>query len=632
MSSQKKWSKHFEMCSRCKSTSHSHKAKGLCTLCYQKEHLYPLCQCSICGYISRVHKRVNGKAICSKCYKEPIHTCSICSKETTAAYKLSCIDFVCDSCYAKHYRKKQLCSICNNLGVLAINNENTKVCVKCYPIHNNSCSKCGRNVKSPYVIDGNHVCSRCYENAKKDNLFSRIDINKEIIICSVCGKPNVIQRLYNDNSVVCPNCFKEQVCHSCNNPVLPIHSHINGLPYCRGCYYKQKYLNIFIKLRENWNESFTKIIEEYFHKRSLKVSFEAIWEQIRFLENLLNDLNTDYTNNSFKFSTSSFVEKIKKYPLQKPSINSLISFLSLNNLLPEYYSGLILVDNLSDQINMLPIMLRKIIIEYKEELIIKFIKYQEKGWINSNLRFSYYTCYVYLLTALRFFKFINTILSIEQPTEINNHIVDNYIRIKQYERGNLRHFITYLNKNKVTFMQLILPHIKYLHDLNTGISHERQLQILDSCLYKNDNLLRDRILVLLMLLYGTTPESIRTLKKSNFYINKSKNTEQVVFYANMVKQEIPKIFSSLILEHCNSIDEFTEFIFPGRYVNTPLSNSSICRILKKFNVTATELHYTAVNNAMINGLYQPALLMKSFGINYITATRYYSIIKGSMEF
>jgi len=120
----KKWSKEHDSCIKCDTTEHPHKAKGLCTACYQKEHSYPQSVCSSCGSLARVHKRIDGNAICRKCYEEPLHTCSICNKEASAAYKLNSADFICDSCYTKHYRKKLLCSICNHNGVLAINNDN----------------------------------------------------------------------------------------------------------------------------------------------------------------------------------------------------------------------------------------------------------------------------------------------------------------------------------------------------------------------------------------------------------------------------------------------------------------------------------------------------------------------------
>lgn len=628
MSAINKWSSQYEKCIKCNSVNSPHKAKGLCTACYQKEHSYPQNLCSVCGTLARVHKRVDGKAICRKCYKEPVHICNNCGKESSAAYKLNNAEFICDSCYIKHYRKKQLCSICSHIEVLAINTDNKKICVKCYPTLNNSCFKCGRNIKSPYVVDGNHVCNRCYENTRQNNRVSMLDVNKELYICNVCGKSGEVQRKYNDGSVICQSCYKQRpdICTSCSNLMFPIYSHLNALPYCRNCYYKQKFGDMFTKLKKNWSECFTNIMEDYFNNKALKVSYETIWEHLRVSEALLNDLFSEFANNGSSFLISSLLHIIKKHSRRKLFINDFIAFLCSKGILSDYDNGLALLNNLNEQIDKLPAKFQKVIITYKDELLQKLSKFQEKGWIKGDSRFTYYTCYLYILTALRFLFFANT-LNLQQPTEINNHTVDAFIRLKPYDKGNLRHFIVYINKNKITFMNLTLPDSNYRHELHISISDDKQRQLFETCLYNKDILLRDRIIIILMLLYCITPEEIRTLKKSNFAINKYKSKTKILLCNNRTKHEMPSVISSLMIEYINSLNQCYEYVFPGRYFNTPISLSSICLIMKKFMVTATELYYTSINNAMLNGLHQPALLMKGFGISNMTATRYYKLIR-----
>ena len=511
---------------------------------------------------------------------------------------------------------------------MTINNDNEKVCLKCYSVLNNLCTRCGRYIKSPYIIDGKHICSRCYENAKKNNQLSKLDISNELYICSICGKSGVFQRIYNDNSVICQSCYKQQslICTSCSNPTLPIYSHFNALPYCRNCYYKQKFVDIFKKLKKTWTKGFTSILEDYFFNKALRVSYETIWDHIRLSEDLLNDLHAEFVDNNSSFLTNNLIEIEKKYYSRKLFINDFTAFLCSNGILSDCDNGLALIDNLNSQINKLPTKFQNVIIAYKCTLLQKLSKYQEKGWVKEYSRFSCYTCYLYILTALRFLVFANT-LHLQQPTEINIHIIDAFISIKPYDKGNLRHFIMYMNKNKMTFMQLSLPGSNYRHELHVSISDDKQRQLLETCLYNKDILLRDRIIVILMLLYGIKPKEIRTLKKSNFTLNNSKSKTKILYHNNGAKHEIPSIISSLILKYLDNINEYSEFAFPGRLFNTSISLSSICRIMKNFNVTATELCYTSVNNAMLNGLYQPALLMKSFGISHTTAIRYYNLIK-----
>ncbi|EPR09960.1 hypothetical protein [Ruminiclostridium papyrosolvens] len=630
--SENKWSNKFSKCISCNTTLHPHKAKGLCNSCYQKEHKYPKSECSICGKTSRVHKIDNGKSICQKCYKQPLHTCSICNKQASAAVKLSMTEYVCDSCYIKHYRTKHICSICGKLEVLAINSSDKKVCIKCYSSPNHLCSKCGRNIESPYIVDGKHVCSRCYENSKTSS--SEIDINQGVYICSICGNSGSVQHIFSDNSIICQDCAKQQVhiCNSCFNPAVPIHSYSNALPYCRNCYYKQKFESIFDKLAMNWCENFTNIIKDYFNSKAEKVSYESVWVQVNTSKNLLDDVYSNYVNNSSDFSSIDFSIIHQKHFTKKLFIIDMISFLCHKNIMPDYDCSLFLLENLSYQISNLAVEFQKVIKAYKESLLIKYRNYQQKGWIKNHSKFRYYTCYLYMLTALRFLYFCHVLLNLIQPTEINNQTIDAYLRLKPYDKGNLRHFITYINKHKITFTQLNLPNSKYRHELNVSLCTDKQKQLLKSCLYNKNIKLRDRIIVILMLLYGFTPEEIRILKKSNFAQTILSNKTINILCFNKTSHEIPEILSPLILEYLDTLRTDSEYAFPGRNYNTAISLSLVCRIVHDFDVTATELYYTAINNAMLNGLHQPALLMKSFGINHKTATRYYKLLRGSEEF
>lgn len=627
--SENNWSIKYDSCIKCNTTKHLHKAKGLCTSCYQKEHSYPQKICSVCGNLARVHKKVDGKDICRKCYKQPLHTCSICNKQASAAVKISMTEFVCDSCYIKQYRNKQICSICGRSELLAINSIDKKICVKCYSSPINLCSRCGRNVESPYIVDGTHVCSRCYENFRLNNKLSNLDVSKEYYVCSICGNSSSVQRIYNDNSVICQDCAKQQsgICYSCFNPLLPIYSHLEAKPYCRNCYYKQKFITIFINLKKNWCEIFTSIMEDYFNNKALTTSYESISAQIKKSELLLNDLYFAYLDNNYTFTNIIFVNLTSNYSSHKLFINDLMAFLYSKSIFVYYDNGLFLLNNLNEQISKLSTNLQSTIATYKEELLIKLKRYTERGWVKKDSRFTYYTCYLYLLTAIRFLYFCNTILDIGQSTQITNQTLDAFIRLKPYDKGNLRHFVKYINKNKLTFTLLYLPCSNYRHDLYVSLSDGKQKQLLELCLYNSNTRLRDRMIIILMLLYGLTPQAIRMLKMSNFKSVRSGHKINFSLCINQVSHAIPEVLSPLLQQYIDSLESVNEYIFPGRHYSTGISLSSVCRIVNAFGVTATELYYTAVNNAMINGLHQPALLMKSFGIDHKTATRYYDLIK-----
>ncbi len=629
------WAKNYERCVKCNSTDHEHKAKGFCSACYQKEHSYPKEQCSICGKLERIHKREQNQAICSKCYKEPTHKCFFCQKIASAAIKLNTTDFVCDSCYIKYYRKKQLCSVCNHIELLAVNNDTEKVCIKCYSKQSfNNCYKCGRRVNSPYVLAGNHICNRCYENERKQRFINNIDINKHQYECSICGIQGSVERIYSDGSIICSYCFKKQpkVCSLCCNPNFKIYSHLKGIPYCRNCYYKQSFWNMLKTYKNHWSESFTNIVECYINKKAESISFETIFSKMKNIEALLNDLYLKYLNNHFSFISHSLLGLVETYPSQKLFIYDFINFLLYEGILTDWENSFVLIENLLKKVYGLPQSFQRTIIGYNETLVKRYINYRKKGWVNNYAKFKYYTCYLYLLTAFRFINFIVVVLGLQQPTQINNNVVDFYIRSKPYDKGNLRHFINYMNRNKIAFIKIIPPYSYYRHEMYLGISNDKQKQLLETCIFNKSMKLRDRIIIILMLLYGFRPEEIQKLKRKDIIISKTRNKNEVLLYYNKGKYKLPMILTSLIYEYMNKLNEIYDFIFPGRFINTPLGLSSICKIVKNFEVTSTELYYTAINNAMLNGLYQPALLIRCFGISHSAASRYYNFMKGTDNF
>ena len=369
-------------------------------------------------------------------------------------------------------------------------------------------------------------------------------------------------------------------------------------------------------------------MEDYFNNKALTVSYESIWAQIKKSELLLNDLYLAYSDNNYTFTSIIFVNLTSSHSSHKLFISDLMAFLYSKSILVDYDNGLFLLHNLNEQIGNLSTNLKNTIEAYKEELLIKLRRYTERGWVIKDSRFTYYTCYLYLLTAIRFLNFCNTLLDIGQSTQITNQTLEAYLRLKPYDKGNLRHFVKYINKNKLTFTILYLPCSNYRHDLNVSLSDDKQKHLLELCLYNSNIKLRDRVIIVLMLLYGLTSQQIRMLKVNNFIRVNSGNNTNFVLLNNQVKHAIPEVLAPLLLQYIDSLKSVDDYVFPGRHCNTAISLSSVCRIVNSFGITATDLYYTAVNSAMLNGLCQPALLMKSFGIGPSTATRYYNLIKG----
>ncbi|WP_432404887.1 hypothetical protein [Wukongibacter sp. M2B1] len=630
MNSDFSWSKNHEKCSLCKTTERKHKAKGLCTRCYQKQHDYPKEYCNFCGKYCRVHKRQNGKPICQSCYTAPKHECKICKSIVTAALRLKSKDYICDNCYIKYYKKKYKCSICGNIEITAINNLNTKVCYKCYTPPNDKCEQCGRDIKSPYILNEKHICHRCYES---NSSHSKINIIKQEYICSLCGRINNVKKIFSDSSVICQDCFKNQckTCYSCKNENNFIYSYICALPYCRECYFKEKHSLLLADFQKQSCENFVNMIEAYFDEKAILTSFETVYTNLNSSLELFREIFFQYKENNFSFSNTNFVSLHEEFSHKKMLIKDFTIFLNRENLLLHYYDDFRLLELLDSQIDTLPKDLKKLLIAYKNWLISKSNQYKKKGWIKKYSKFTSYTCYLYLLTSIRFFKVLYKNFNIKQSTQINNHVIDNYLKLKPYDTGNLRHLLKFINNNKITFSHLRLPSSNYKHELYPGLSKDIQKKIIEQALFNNDYPLRDRVLILLMLFYGFTSQEIQMLNKKSFIIGPHESKSEILLIKNNIRYKIPNSLTLMLYNYLNSLNKDTKYIFPGRYINKSLSSSSICKILKKFDVTSKEVYYTAINNSMMNGIYQPSLLMKMFGIHFTTATRYYGLIKNSLE-
>ncbi|EGD45733.1 hypothetical protein Cpap_0060 [Ruminiclostridium papyrosolvens DSM 2782] len=628
-----KWSLNYNNCISCGTTNHKHKAKGLCTRCYQKKHNYPQEYCSKCNKLTRVHSRLHGVPLCRSCSQAPIHICNICKKAATAALKFN-NQYVCDSCYRKHFRKKYTCSICGKDEFAAIRSEEYTVCIKCYTTKNNFCNKCGRTILSPYLIDNKSVCNRCYEKSKSSNSDGIIDITRKTYICNICGQVNSVQEVYNDGSIICPDCYSSisKLCGLCKNPDNVIYSHLKSLPYCRKCYYQLLYIHELNESANKWNKDFYDIIAKFLEEKLKIISYESSYNLIKENEHIFHYLNEEFIKKNNSFTIDQFYELIKMYPSKKIFINDIISFLCIKNLLINFQHSYRILDSITSETSHLPKQLQKTLLSYNEFLVSKAKKYEEKGWIGQFTRFNYYTCYLYILTSIRFFTFLSCSLSISETASLNNHIVDMYIRLKPYDRGNLRHLVKFMNAEKLTFIKIALPNANFNHQLPVGLREDIQLKIYDKIINDPCVTLRDKVLLSLMILFAFTPGELQNLKKDYFAIRTENKVTILTLNFNKAKYKIPDNLYQIYINYIYSLKNNTEFIFPGRIYQKPLSLSSICHVLKKHGVTSTQLNCTAISNAMLNGMYQPALLMRSFRISNNTASRYYKLVKGSLEF
>lgn len=164
--------------------------------------------------------------------RKPIGICNICKKEKELT-NVHNGNKICYSCHMKYFYITKECSICNEYGILYINDKETglKVCELCYialyvkdtgvrPFH--ICCVCGEYDRAYKITEKGYVCTRCYEPPKQ--------------ICSICGEEDVVGK-YVNKQPVCRKCYEvPQVPCSVCGTIGRVRTHIDGKPIGSCCY------------------------------------------------------------------------------------------------------------------------------------------------------------------------------------------------------------------------------------------------------------------------------------------------------------------------------------------------------------------------------------------------------------
>jgi len=208
--------------------------KSICSNCYKK-FFRPKKKCVICENEGAVEKNIDGKPVCRSCYEKnfrPKRICDQCGNERTITKNIDGKG-VCSTCYQKKFRPKKICGLCGSEAIIAKKQDNKNICLSCYnksyrPKH--ICQLCNKEGETHKIVEGKSICPSCYSKYYKPKR-----------ICNICGKEGKVARKINDKSF-CPSCYKkyfqkQEMCTKCGKLSF-VELRINNLPICSSCYHK----------------------------------------------------------------------------------------------------------------------------------------------------------------------------------------------------------------------------------------------------------------------------------------------------------------------------------------------------------------------------------------------------------
>ncbi len=585
----------------------------ICTKCYSEKYT-PKRQCSICLEIKKIHKRVNGQDICKNCYEKKYRPMAICVECGRWDIIIKKIDGnpICPRCYNKYFAPMRICVKCNTFGKISKIIAEGGICDTCYrkyykPLKR--CLVCGQTKSTHKLVNDESVCSACYQRYYQPKR-----------ICSVCQNSNRIAA-YIDGKSICKSCYNkfEGTCTRCGNVTKSLFR-IENL--CDNCWYTDK-INKFLEVQKhsftdtsvyNLFENYCKTLIKY--RNPLRV-FNIIIRQFEIFKYIsihkidlksfsLGHLNK-ITDELQCGEISSLINFFIKESIIKPT-DPLESFYNLRNF---YISKL--------NPNFI-----KIFINYTDYLVEKRNNLEYKGWYN---RFTWKTCSTYAYLAYFFLDYISkSVLCISEITDIV--VQEYYSSNSQYMVTSLRPFIKWLNKNIHFFKKLPLPKVFRGNIGGRPYSEVELLNIINS-LSEPEVPYKDKLMGLLLVLYGVRPFELCQLKISNFKIVNEKTFLEIRNTRIIIHPFIYDLYSKYVKYEYNpklSLGNSIDWLFCGRNYNTAMSINRVCEILRSYNINSIRAFSTAITNLLLTEFITPAVAIHGLGISISTIANYYKAV------
>ncbi|HYF81723.1 MAG TPA: GIY-YIG nuclease family protein [Clostridia bacterium] len=636
-----------KICSNCGKLSIVRKIvddKYYCTKCYNL-FFRPKMNCSLCGSYGHIVKKINENSVCQKCYRTyyaPTHICLICNEESRSAKRIG-KDYICYKCYAKYYHVERVCSECGIVGRTALLIDGKSICPSCYNIKYRPkyiCAICGNFTRISKIDGEKMICDACYHSYYRPKRVCTICGSKGIIrkqingsdicqscydrlylpkkICSICHKEGYAARTDNNESI-CHNCYRklEGKCRECGN-ITKYFYHSEQL--CSNCWYKKKSVEIVenttVILKDN---NYRNLLSEYLITLlKYRTSFSAY---IIILNHIYIFLTLDNLGTEIHDITFDSIENL----INEMSIShysTLINFLTSKNIITPLIDSIKFqryLNKLSKEL--INNSLSEVFIEYSNFLYVTHKRYKEHGYAN---KFTLKTCFNYCRNTSALIRYLEG--HIMNISEVNNVLISEFLLQNKHCLCGINQFIIWLNHNIRLFKKL--KDIKTPVDSSTSILELDYYTSLESLsLPSTPN--KEKMICLLLLLYGVRPYEVINLKLSDY---KRLNCEGSLYVRNVWITLHPFI--------ANIVDEYLQFerncklalggdndwLLPGGIHNKPIDPASVSCILKKHNLNVKKGFSYAMKNYLLNANTQPSVIIQGLGLGISTVIQYYNAL------
>lgn len=626
----------------------------ICSSCYNKNYRETK-KCFICGALRYVHKINDGQPICNTCYKKtfrPKHICSICNKSKIATVSTKDGKFYCQQCYLNSYVRKRKCFICGCDSIIVYKENNKDICNTCYTKYYRpraKCSICGNIAIISKITESEKICNECYYQyrpkrdcyicGKHDHTHKIVEIdglNKFICQtcykkhyqpkypCGICGKNKNVAAII-DGIKLCDSCYrgKERTCVNCGS----IGKFAHSIEICDNCWFKRKIEILKVNSSSLFSNlyayevlcKYVDIINEFKTSRTAYYNFSKALPIFLDLENYIKESNV--------ISTELFYSLFAEFHLL--SLKQIANFLVSEGFLEDLPDEILIKKHIIKESRKLTSTFNTIYHEYSYYLIQIHNSYIAKGWSD---KFSVQTVINYSHLIVQFLDFsqkeCNTI------NELNDNIIEKFLcNTSPYYLNALRHFIKWANKNVKFFKKLTLLHPpKRIHDINPY--NEREYIDIMENLNTSNATPKEKLISLLLLLYGIRPHEIIKLRMSNY--TKLNNDSYIYIRNTWIK--IHPYLSQMFDEYINfsqsnkSFSECNNFLFLGSLYNKPMHLATIYKLLKKYNISTNRAFSSVITKNIIEFDNMPYCIIKGLGLSINTVMAYYRIFNISNSF
>ena len=534
-----------------------------------------------------------GLPLCKTC-KTQDRTCLRCGKPLPRASLLVEGGAVCWPC-SKHYREPEVCEQCGQMELtltgIQTSDGRRRVCGKCWRRHQGfaTCAVCRKSRRpAGTTAEGRPICKTCLQ---------------------ANGKP-----------FTCPKCGNEGIRHSSTR--------------CQVCYQRdtvEKRLSEASALmqhawtREAWLGFGTALLNE--------TKPEKVVLRIQHYFLFFSRLDISFTKPAeitpvALLKAAGGLEGLRRFSVP-------YGYLVRQDLIPEATKALLEEEaEVLRQEAMLASLDGKwfapVLGRYRQHLMAVRARYDSRGWKGDTSRMKPRTISSNLRGARRFCEVVDAkgVQMIQQTTP---DTLDAFLMDYPGLRNSIRAFVRYLNRKERLFQRLKVETISQSVPEGVFLPRDKYLALVRDWLGVEDDMLRESLIGLFMLLYGQTIKNCTQIRLEDLSRGRDRR-----FKIGFGRTEIhlDTRIGELLDRYLNqrqtlaALDNAGDnpYLFPGRRLGGHISPDTVTDWLKKAGVCAEQLFATAIYMAYQNGLRHPKVLVRAFGITVPTAIKYLNML------